>query len=160
MHILLRIKQKTRLNNCCPNISMDTIFMNTENSNTNEPHKSALNLSQRLDFRNLRKHVTLQNLCIYYRLKNIRKQYKNNKIKTIAPTWNDKFDLPDGSYSVSNIRDNFEYLIKKLETLITIPPAHVYINTVNNRFVFKIKGGYKLELRTLETITLFDSTKM
>ena len=138
---------------------MDTIFMNTENSKTNEAHKSALNLSQRLDLRNLRKHVTFQNLCIYYRLKNIREHYKNNKIKIISPTWNDKFDLPDGSYSVSNIRDNFEYVIKKLETLITIPPTHVYINRVNNRFVFKIKGGYKLELRTLETMKLFDSTK-
>ena len=60
---------------------------------------------------------------------------------------------------MSNIRDNFEYVIKKLETLITIPPTHVYINRVNNRFVFKIKGGYKLELRTLETMKLFDSTK-
>ena len=55
--------------------------MNTENSKTNEPHKFVLNLPQRLDLRSSNKHVTLQNLSIYYTLKNIRKQYKNNKLK-------------------------------------------------------------------------------
>ena len=57
-------------------------------------------------------------------MENIRKQYKNNKLKTIAPTWNDKFELPDGSYSVSDIQDYIEYIIKKYETLAAIP----YIN--------------------------------
>ena len=93
------------MNNYCPNISIEKIFINMENSKTNEPHESALNLSQRLGLRNLNKHVTLQNFYIHYTLKNIRKQYKNNKIKIIAPTWNDKFDLPERSYYVSNIRD-------------------------------------------------------
>ena len=65
---------------------METIFMNTKNSKTNEPQKFALNLSQRLDLRSLNKHVTLQNLSIYYTWKNIRQQYKNNKLKIIAPT--------------------------------------------------------------------------
>ena len=64
---------------------METIFMNMENSETNEPHKIVLNLSQRLDLRSSNKNVALQNLSVYYTWKNIRKQYKNNKLKIIAP---------------------------------------------------------------------------
>ena len=70
---------------------METIFMNTENSKTNETHTFVLNLSPRLDLRSLNKHVGLQNLSIYYTWKNVRKQCKNNIIKIIAPTWNDEF---------------------------------------------------------------------
>ena len=61
--------------------------------------KSVFNLSQRFDLRSSDKHVALQNVSIYYTWKNITKQYKNNKFKIIAPTWNDEFELPDGSYS-------------------------------------------------------------
>ena len=60
----------------------------------------------------------------------------------IAPTWNDKFELSDGSYSVSDIQDYIEYIIKNHETLIKIPPIHVYIIRINNSLVFKIKDGY------------------
>ena len=67
--------------------------------------------------------------------------------------------MPDSSYSVSDIQVYIEYIIKKYETLITIPPIYVYINIINNRLVFKIKDGYKLELQTPETMNLFDSTK-
>ena len=77
----------------------------------------------------------------------------------IAPTWNDEFELPDGCYFVSDIQDSIEFIIKKHETLTTIPPIHVYINRINNRLVFKIKYGYKLELQTPETIKSFGSTK-
>ena len=77
--------------------------------------------------------------------KYIKKQYKNNKLKIIAQTWNDEFELPDGSYSVSDIQDYIEFIIKKHETLTTIPPIHVYINRINNKLVFEIKDGYKLE---------------
>ena len=66
--------------------------MNTENSKTNEPHKFVLNVTQRLDLWSSDKHVALQNLSIYYTLKNIRKQHKNNKLKIIAPTWNDELE--------------------------------------------------------------------
>ena len=52
-----------------------------------------------------RKHVALQNLSIYYICINISQQCKNNKLRIIAPTWNDEFELPDGSYSVSDIQD-------------------------------------------------------
>ena len=78
--------------------------------------------------------------------KNIRKQYKNNKLKIITPTWNDEFELPVGSYYVSGIPDYIEYIIKKHETLTTIPHIYVLINRVDNRLVFKIKDGQRLKL--------------
>ena len=84
---------------------METIFMNTENSKMNEPHKFVPNLSQRLGLRSLNKHVALQNSSIDYMWKNIIMQYKNNKLKVISPTRNDEFEFPDGSYSVSDIQD-------------------------------------------------------
>ena len=102
-----------------------------------------MSLSQRLDLSS-NKYVALQNLSIYYTWKNIRKQYKNNKLKVIDPTWNDEVELPNGSYSVSDIEDYIEYVIKKHETLTTIPPIHFFINRTNNRLVFKIKDSYKL----------------
>ena len=133
--------------------------MNTENSKTNEPYRFVLNLSQRLDLRSSDKHIALRNLSIYYTWENIRKQHKNNKFKIIAPTWNNEFELPDGSYPVSDIQDYIEYIIKKHETLTTNPLTHVYINRINYRLVFKIKDGYKLELQTSETMKFFGSTK-
>ena len=64
---------KTRLNNQWSNISMEMIFINTENSKTNELHKFVLNLSQSLDLRNSNKHIALQNVSFYYTWKNVRK---------------------------------------------------------------------------------------
>ena len=64
--------------------------------------------------------------------KNMIKQYKNNKLKITTLTWNDEFQLLDGFYSVSDIQDYIEYIIKKHKTLTTIPPIHVYINRINN----------------------------
>ena len=125
--------------------------MNTENSKTNEPHKFVLNLSQSkkklimLLLKISNKHVALQSSSIYYTWKNIRKEYKNNKLKIKGSTWNDEFELSDGSYSVSDIQDYIEYIIKKHETLTAMSPIHVYINRINNRLVFEIKDGYKLE---------------
>ena len=87
---------------------MKTIFLNVENSKTIESHKFVLNLSQRLDLISSKKHVALQNLSIYYSWKNIRKQYKNNKLKILAPTWNDEIELADGSYSISDNQDYIE----------------------------------------------------
>ena len=91
--------------------------------------------------------------------KNIRKQYKNDKPKIIAPTLNDEFELPNSFYCVSYIQDHIEYIIKKHETLTTMSPIHVYINRINNSLAFKIKDWYKLELQIPETIKLFGSTK-
>ena len=80
-------------------------------------------------------------------------------VKIITPTQNDKFELPDGSYSVSDIQDYIEFIIKKHETLTTIPPIHVYINRINNRLAFKLKDWYNLESQMPETMKLFGSTK-
>ena len=98
---------------------METIFMNTKNSKMNEANKLVTKI--RLDFRILNKYVTLQNLSIYYTWKNIRQQYKNNKLKIIPPTWIDEFELPNGSYSVSGIQYYIEHIIKKHKTSYSYP---------------------------------------
>ena len=92
---------------------MDTIFMNSENSKTSKPHVLVLKLTNKLDLRIGKKVIALSNLSIYYTWKNIKSSCNNNKFKISAPTWNDEFDLPDGSYSVSDIQDYFEYIEKK-----------------------------------------------
>ena len=99
------------------------------------------------------------NLSIYYTWKNIKSEYNNNKFKISAPTWNDTFYLPVGSYSVFDIEDYFEHIIKKHETLSENPPIQIYPSKIKNRIVFKIKTGYKLELLTPETMKLLGSTK-
>ena len=92
---------------------MDTIFMNSQNSKTSEPHILILKLTDKLDLKRGEKIIALSNLSIHYTCKNIKSSYNNNKFKISAPTWNDKFELPDGSYSASNIQDYFEYILKK-----------------------------------------------
>ena len=86
MNFWLNIQLKIRLDNYCRNISIEMIFINTENSKRNEPRKFAANLSQRLDLRRSNKHVTLPDLSIYYTWRNIRKLKKINKLEIIAPT--------------------------------------------------------------------------
>ena len=100
--------------------------------------------------------MALANLRVYYTWKNIKSEYSNNKLKIHAPTWNDEFNLPDGSYSIS---DYFEYIIKKHETIAHNPPVQIYVNKIKNRIVFKIKTGYKLELLSEETMQLLGSSK-
>ena len=92
-------------------------------------------------------------------MEKIKSEYNNNTFKISAPTWNDTFDLPDGSYSIVDIQDYFEFIIKKHETLTENPPVQIYVNKIKNRIVFKIKTGYKLELLTPETMKLLGSTK-
>ena len=126
---------------------MVTTFMNTENSKTNEPHRFKLNLADKLNLKNPNKNVALVNLSIYYAWENIKSEYSNNKFKIYTPIWNETFDLPDGSYTIDNIRDYFEFIIKKHETLTdNNTPIKIYSNKIKNRIVFKIKNGYKLEL--------------
>ena len=103
--------------------------------------------------------MALANLSIYYTWKIIKSKYNNNRFKISAPTWNDTFYLPDGSYSISDIQDYFEFIIKKHETLNEDLPIEIYPNKIKNRIVFKIKTGYKLELLTPETMKLLGSTK-
>ena len=84
--------------------------MNSENSKTCKYNVLLLKLTGKLDPRRGQKTVALSNLSIYYTWKNIKSLYKNNKFKISAPTWNEKFELPDGSYTVSDIPDYFEYI--------------------------------------------------
>ena len=92
---------------------MDTIFVNSENSKTSKLQVLILKLTNKLDLRIGAKIIALSDLSIYYTWKNINSSYNNNKFKMFAPTWNDKFELPDGSYLVSDIRDYFEYILKQ-----------------------------------------------
>ena len=91
---------------------MDTVFTNSENSEISDPHRLLLNLSDKINLKRSDKYVALSNLSIYCTWKNIKKSYKNNKFKISAPTWNGEFELLDGSYSVSDIQDYFEYILK------------------------------------------------
>ena len=79
------------------------MFMNSENSKASNPHVLELKLTNKLVLRIGRKVIALSDLSIYYYTwKNIKGSYNNNKFETSAPTWNDKFELPDGSYSISD----------------------------------------------------------
>ena len=66
--------------------------------------------------------------------------------------------MPDGSYSISDIQDYFDFITKKHETLAENPPIQIYANKIKNRIVFKINTGYKLELLSPETTKLLGST--
>ena len=137
---------------------METFFMNSKNSKSNEPYKFKYDLIDTLDLKNPNKNMALANLSIYYTWKNVKSTYNNNKFKISAPTWNETFDLPDVSYNISEIQDYIEYIIKKHETIGENAPILIYANTINNRIVFKIKSGYKLELLSKETMKLLGST--
>ena len=134
--------------------------MNTLNSKTNESNRFMYQFTDKLNLRNPNKNIALVNLSIYYTWKNIKSEYNNNnKFKISAPIWNDTFDLPDGSYSVSDIQDYFKYIIKKHETIVDNSPVQIYVNKIKSRIVLKIKTGYKLELLTKETMQLLESKK-
>ena len=138
---------------------MDTIFMNSENSRTSEYHVLVLNLTDKIDLRKGQKTVALSNLSIYYTWKNIKSSYNNNKFKISAPTWSEEFELSDGSYSVSDIKDYFEHILKKHSESVDNPSIRIYVNKIQNRITFKMKSGYYLELLTPETMKLFGSTE-
>ena len=106
---------------------MDTIFVNSEKSKTSKPHVLTLKLTSKLDLRIGEKVIVLSNLSIYYIWKNIKSSYNNSKFKISAPTWNDKFEVQDGSYSVSDIQDYFEYTLKKYGENIDNSPVKKYM---------------------------------
>ena len=87
-----------------------------------------------------------KNFTICCTWKNIKKSYKTNKFKISAQTWNNKFELPNGSYSVSDIQDYFWQVIKKHEIMTKNTPISLYVYTVVIRITFKIKIGYYLKL--------------
>ena len=138
---------------------MGTIFVNTENSKTNEPHRFRLSLADKRNLKKPNKNIALGNLGIYYTGKNIKSGYNNNKFEISAPTWNDTFDLPDGSDPIADIQDYFEFIIKKHDSVTENPPVQIYPYKIKNRIVFKIKTGYILELLSSETMKLLGSTR-
>ena len=103
--------------------------------------------------------MSLSSLIIYYTWENIKKSHKNNKFKISASAWNEKFELSDGSYSVWDIQDYFEYIFKKHEAVTDNPSINIYVNEIENRINFKIKTGHHLKLLTPETMKLLGSTK-
>ena len=111
---------------------METFFINTKNSKTSKPHSFRYNLIDKLDLKNPNKNMALANLSIYYTWKNAKSIYNNNKFKISAPTWNDTFDLPDGSYNIPAIQNYLEYIKKKHETITETSPIIIYANTITN----------------------------
>ena len=85
--------------------------------------------------------------------------YNNNKFKISAPIWSEEFKLPDGSYSISDIQDYFEYILKKHSENVDNLSIRIYVNKIENRITFKINSGYYLELLTPETMKLLGSTE-
>ena len=74
------------------------------------------------------KYVALSNLSIYYTWKNIKKSFKNSEFKISAPTWDEEFELPYRSYSISDIQDYSKYITKELRTVNNNLPKRIYIN--------------------------------
>ena len=116
---------------------MDTIFMNSENSSTSKYHVLVLKLTDKLDLKRGQKSVALSNLSIYYTWKNIKSSYNNNKFKISAPTWSDVFELPDGSYSILDIQDCFEYILTKHSESVDNPSIRIYVNKIENKITFE-----------------------
>ena len=99
---------------------MNTIFMNSQNSKISQPHRLLSNPTDKIDLWRKDKYIALSNLSIYHTWKNIKKSYKNNRFIISVPTWNEEFKLPDGSYSISDIQNNFEYIFKNIEKWLLI----------------------------------------
>ena len=133
--------------------------MNSEKSKTPDPHRLLLNLTDKIGLRTKNKQIALSNLSSYYLWKNIKKLCQNNKFKISAPTWNEEFELPDGSYSISDIQDYLEYILKKHGEKKINPSIKIYINKIENRITFKIKTGHYLELLTPERRKLLGNIK-
>ena len=133
--------------------------MNSESSKASKPHVFTLKLTSKLDLRLGEKVIVLSNFIIYYLWRNINSSYNYNKFKISSPTWDDEFELTDGTYSVSDIQDYFKYILKKLGENTNKPSLQIYVNKIENRISFKTKNGYSLELLTPETMELLGSTK-
>ena len=132
------------------------MFMNILNSRINEYKRFIYQFTNKLNLKNPNKNIALTNVSIYYTWKNIKSECNNNKFKISVPTWNDKFNLPDGSYNIEQIQDYFKYIIEKHENIADNPPVN---KIKDRRIVFKIKTGYELELLTEETMQLLGSSK-
>ena len=91
--------------------------MNTANSKTKHSNKFVYNFTDKLNLKNPNKNIGIANLSIYYTWKNVKLDYNNNKFKISSPTWNDTFDVPNGSYSIADLQIYFEYIIKNTKLL-------------------------------------------
>ena len=138
---------------------MGTIFIISENSRNSEYHVLVLKLGDKLDLKKYQTSVALSNLSIYDTWKKVKSSYNNNKFKISAPTWSEKFKLTDGPYSILDIQDYFEYILKKNGENVDNPSIKIYVNKIQNRVTFKIKNIYYLELLTPETMKLLGSTE-
>ena len=123
---------------------MNIIFMNSKNSKTSDPQRLLLNLIDKIDLSRKDKCIAVSNLGICYTWKNIKNSWKNNKYKTSAPKWNEKFELPNGSYSISVIQDYFEYVFKKHGEKTVNPSIRIYTNKIENRIMLKIITNFWL----------------
>ena len=123
---------------------MNIIFMNSKNSKTSDPQRLLLNLIDKIDLSRKDKYIAVSNLGICYTWKNIKNSWKNNKYKTSAPKWNEKFELPNGSYSISVIQDYFEYVFKKHGEKTVNPSIRIYTNKIENRITLKIITNFWL----------------
>ena len=133
---------------------MSTIFMISENSKNSPPHSLALRLTKKMDLTRGDARVVLSNLNISYTWKNMKKSNKNIKFKISIPTWDEELELPDSYYSVSDIQNYFDYIIKKHKTLTEYLLIGVCINRIENRITFKIKTGYHLAPSTPQPMKL------
>ena len=106
--------------------------MNPKNSKTSDPHISLLKLSYKISLKRSDKYVVLSNLSIYYTWTNIKKSNENNKLKISAPTQNEEFELPEGSYSVSDIQDYFEYILETNGENTDNPSIRIYLDKIGN----------------------------
>ena len=127
---------------------METIFMNSENSKTSEPHRFKLDLTDKLNLKEPKKSMALINLSIYCTWKNIKSEYNNNKFKISAPTWNNTFDLPNDFYSIPDIQGYLEFIIKKHEALTENPPVQIYVNKIKDN-CFQNKN--RLQIRIINS---------
>ena len=132
--------------------------MNSENSKTSKLDVSVLKLTNKLDLRIGEKIITLSSISVYHTCKSIKSSYNNKKFKISAPTWNDKFELSDGLYSVSDIQDYIEYILKR-QVFMDKLSVQIHVNKIEYRVTFKIKNGYSLQLLTSETMELLGSTE-
>ena len=115
---------------------MNTIYMNSEKSKTSDSHRLSLNLTDKIDLRRIDKYIILSNLTIFYPWKNVKKSYKN---KISAVTWNEEFELPDQSSSLSDIQDYFEYILKKHGERTVNLSIQIYVNKIESRLKLKSK---------------------
>ena len=129
---------------------MNTIFMTTKNSGTSESHKFRLNLSNKINLKQPHRYISLANLSIYYTWKNVTKKHNNGKFKITAPSWSEEFELPEGSYNVSDINEYFQFIVKK-HTKDHDKDIEIYANKVKNRVAFKLGAGVSLEFMSPET---------